>query len=168
MSKSSVSFVAGIHVTFGDRATLKGLEQWYVVGTVEQQPFYLHYLGLGATNWGSKGMPFTPTLRKRILAQFKKEVRHQDHSWLQEFSTDLFSPSSSPEQRKITAAVVEFYKTAWRDKLLDDRDEDYVVLAVPYTERAEALAAGAVWWPHKKVWAIHQKLDHGAVSKWMI
>ena len=56
---------------------------------------------------------------------------------------------------------------AWREKMLDDRDEDYIVLNVPYNERKEALDAGAKWWPHKKVWVIHKTLDIGAVARWM-
>lgn len=167
MAKSSVSFVEGIHISFGERATQRGLEQWYLVGTIEGEPFYLHYLGMGATNWAARDQ-LTPTFRKRILAQFKKEVRGQKQPWLQEFETDLFATVSSPAQSAVTKAVIEFHKTAWRDRMLDDRDEDYVVLRVPYDDREKAKAAGAVWWHNQGVWAIHKKLDNGAVAQWMI
>ena len=167
MAKSSVSFVEGIHISFGDAATRRGLEQWYLVGTVEGEPFYLHYLGMGATNWAAKGQ-LTPTLRKRILAQFKKEVRGQKQPWLQEFETDLFATGSSPVQNAVTRAVIEFHKTAWRDRMLDDRDEDYIALRVPYADKDLAQAAGAQWRADKKIWVIHKKLDSGAVAQWMI
>lgn len=167
MATSSVSFIQGIHVSFGAEAARRGLEQWYLVGYVEREPFYMHYLGMGVANWDAK-IQLTPLLRRRILARFKATVRGELFPWLTEFSTDLFSKSNTPEQQILTAACLEFHKTAWRDKMLDDRDEDYVVLNVPYADRSEALATGAKWWHHKKMWVIHKSLDSGAVARWMI
>lgn len=165
MSKSSVTFVEGIHTTFGEIATHRGLEQWHLVGRVEDQPFCLFYIGMGATNWQSP-VTLTPTLRRRILAQFKKEVRGQKHTWLQEFEIDLFH--KGPAHDALTAACLEFHKTAWRDKMLDDRDEDYIVLNVPYADREKAGAAGCKWWAHHKVWVIHKTLDQAPVAQWLV
>ncbi len=167
MSKSSVSFVEGIHISFGADATKRGLEQWYLVGRVDGQPFYLHYLGMGATNWASPEQ-LGATLRRRILARFKQEVRGQTHPWMQEFVTTLFVPASDPQQQALTAACIDFYRTAWRDRMLDDRDEDYVALQVPYAEREQAQKQGAVWRADLRTWMIHQRLLASAdVAAWL-
>ncbi len=167
MSKSSVSFVEGIHISFGADATKRGLEQWYLVGRVDGQPFYLHYLGMGATNWASPETLGT-TLRRRILARFKQEVRGQIHPWMQEFVTSLFVPASDPQQRALAAACIAFHRTAWRDRMLDDRDEDYVVLQVPYAEREQAQQQGAVWRSEQRTWVIHRRLLASAnVAAWL-
>ena len=167
MSKSSVSFVEGIHISFGPDANKRGLEQWYLVGRVDGQPFYLHYLGMGATNWAAPEQLGT-TLRRRILARFKQEVRGQTHPWMQEFSTKLFVPSNDPHQRVVASACIEFYRTAWRDRMLDDRDEDYVALQVPYADREKAQQQGAVWRADSRTWMIHQRLLASAdVAAWL-
>lgn len=167
MSKSSVSFVEGIHISFGADATKRGLEQWYLVGRVDGQPFYLHYLGMGATNWASPEQLGT-TLRRRILARFKQEVRGHAHPWLQEFETQLLAPTSDPQQRNIAAACIEFHRTSWRDRMLDDRDEDYVALQVPYDDREQAQKQGAVWRADLRTWMIHKRLLASAdVAAWL-
>lgn len=165
MSKSSVTFVEGIHTSFGAIATTRGLEQWHLVGRIDGQPFYLLYLGMGATSWQSSAQ-LTPTQRRRILSRFKLEIRGQKHPWIQEFDVSLFE--HGPANEALTAACLEFHTRAWRNNMLDDRDEDYIVLNVPYADREKALLAGCKWWSHQKVWVIHKTLDQTPVAQWLV
>lgn len=166
MAKSTVSFVEGLHISFQELALNRGLEQWYLVGYVEGQPFYLHYFGLGVTTWDAP-INLTQVLRRRILAQFKKEVRGQKQGWLRELEFGNGTSIGPALHDTLGAEATAFHTVVWRDKMLDDRDEDYIVLNVPYAQREEAQKAGAVWRGKEQVWVVHKRLDQRAVAQWI-
>lgn len=117
MTKSSVSFVEGIHITFDEEATRRGLEQWFLVGYVEGKPFFLQYWGLGVARWEADGH-LEPHLKKRILANFKKNVRNETPIWLIQYESDLFADNQKVSHNIATKATSEFYHIAWRQQML--------------------------------------------------
>lgn len=119
MKKSSVSFVEGIHITFDEEATRRGLEQWFLVGYVEGRPFFLQYWGLGVARWEAVGQ-LEQRFKKRILASFRKNVRNETPSWLMQYESDLFADSRKVSHNIAKKAISDFYHIVWRQKMLSN------------------------------------------------
>lgn len=68
---------------------------------------------------------------------------------------------------KAQAIVTTFFHEVWRDHYLNDRNEDYIALAVPFAEKDQAKALGAKWDWEGKVWQVEKQDDMTPFSRWL-
>jgi hypothetical protein len=145
---------------------------WMVVGRLATGvPFFLQYQGQGTghTQW------FGPThlgdsLRKKILDRFRVDVRtaepppaflvHQDLQALDARNLD----EGNAEALRLSQA---FFNGVWRAQYLNDRDEDWVSLNVPYAERPAAQQLGAEWHPLSRTWRVHTRQNLALFARWL-
>jgi hypothetical protein len=84
------------------------------------------------------------------------------HDFAEEDAID--SQAASARAGEITMA---FHREVWRREYLNDREEDYVALKVPFAEKDAAKAAGARWEPMQKVWRVKLRADMAAFARWL-
>lgn len=147
----------------------------WVIGRLDDgTPFNLRY-GI-ATSWDCQ-VRLGESLRKKILDGLRRQVRFADA--LPDFVIDhdltamRYDYAAYPERVDDPLWVEEdriereFRDDVWRNLYLDDRDSDYVVLSVPYVERDQAKAAGAVWNGRLRAWWVNRPADLSAFSRWL-
>ena len=120
------------------------------------------------TNWFCSAN-LGDSLRKKILGMVRTDLRRADpppsyitvHDLTGE--ADWKVASSRAEQLSMS-----FFKDAWRSCTLNDRDEDYIPLVVPFTEKDEAKALGAKWDGTAKVWKVNMQADLALFARWRL
>ena len=150
--------------------TRKDVVTWHLIGRLEEgTPFFLQYTEPGTTAW-TCAQNLGPSLRRKILAGLRTQVRNaswtafplQTHD-LRELDARDFQEGQA-ETEKISG---EFLEAVWRRQYLSIREEDFIVLAVPFAEKDEAKALGAKWDAQAKVWKVQRQLDMSAFSRWL-
>jgi hypothetical protein len=141
---------------------------WQAIGRLEDgTPFLLMYSGCGMTNWFCSAN-LGDSLRKKILGMVRTDLRRANpppsyitvHDLTGE--ADWKVASSRAEQLSMS-----FFKDAWRSGALNDRDEDYVTLAVPFVEKDEAKTLGAKWDGAAKAWKVKLQADMTPFARWL-
>ncbi|HZC25015.1 MAG TPA: DUF5710 domain-containing protein [Candidatus Binatia bacterium] len=153
---------------YGSREEHKLRHDWHIIGRLEDgPPFLLMYSGCGMTNWFCSAN-LGDSLRKKILDKVRTDLRRADtppsyitvHDLTGE--ADWQVANSRAEQLSLS-----FFKTAWRSGTLNDRDEDYISLAVPFAEKDEAKALGAKWDGQAKAWKVKLQADMTPFARWL-
>ncbi len=143
---------------------------WLVIGRLNgKTPFLLTYQGFGLTLWDSPVL-LSEGLRKKILTMFRLTCRSSSirPAWVQFHDLspeDILSGEAADEHAR--ALMLEFHRDIWRHRYLNDRDEDYVTLNVPYAEKDSAKAVGARWEPVQKVWRVKRRKDMTPFARWL-
>src|ERR1700722_15972699 len=115
---------------------LRLVDQWNVIGRLEDgTPFYLNYQG-GVTHWTCEA-DLGDSLRKKILGMLREQLRRQSDAIPAYITLHYFTEKESIESvdQKHAAILKAFFKDTWRAVYLNDRDEDYVTLTVPFVEK---------------------------------
>ena len=152
-----------------NRRSLHGAS-WMVIGRLQSgTPFLLTYHGFGVTNWDCAAR-LGEGLRRKILNLFAETCRlvAVRPPWVdfQDFSElDLTDAEAATE--RAGQLSMSFHREVWRAQYLNDRDEDYVALKVPFAEKDAAKAAGARWEPMQKVWRVKRQADMAAFARWL-
>jgi hypothetical protein len=109
-------------------------------------------------------------LRRKILNLFAETCRtvavHPPWVDFQDFST-LDATDERAASERAGQLCLTFHREVWRAEYLNDRDEDYVALKVPFAEKDQAKAAGARWEPMQKVWRVKRQADMAAFGRWL-
>lgn len=145
-------------------------DNFMVIGEViGKAPFLLSYMGIGVTSWWCNEQ-LGDSLRKKILGQFRDEVRYKDplpefigqHDLREQDQADLRSSGDR------AAEICErFIKVDWLENTLGEREEDWVTLQVPYVQKDAAKALGARWNAQEKVWQAKASDDMSAFEQWL-
>lgn len=141
---------------------------YFLIGKAGDTPFYLAYQG-GITGWWCQER-LGDSLRKKILGVLREEIRYGEampsyiveHDFRESDERDLDASS-----RAASAVERAFFNDVWRGIYLDDHDEDYVPLAVPFAEKDEAKDLGAKWDAQERVWKVKRQEDMSAFTRWM-
>lgn len=140
-----------------------------IIGRLEDgKPFLLRYAS-GITNWTSPA-DLGEALRKKILSGLRQQVRYAESLPSYLVQHDLRpTDANDPDVAARRAADIEqaFFRDVWRAQYLDDRDEDYVALAVPFAEKDAAKALGAKWDGAARVWRVKRQDNMSAFARWM-
>ena len=143
---------------------------WMVIGRLESgTPFLFHYQGSGFTSWEC-AVRLGEGQRRKILHLFAETCRTVAvrPPWVH--FHDL-SKLDLADEHQATArageACLAFHREVWRGEYLNDRDEDYVALKVPFAEKDQAKALGARWEPMQKVWRVKRQEDMAAFGRWL-
>lgn len=151
------------------RATGQGVAKrrcWLVIGRVGGQvPFLLSYQEGGATQWTcERGLG--DGLRKKILGHLRTQLRQA--SALASYASvhDLTHLGVREADEPAQQLWTQFYDQDWRAQTLNDRDEDWLELRVPFAEKDQAKAAGARWDAGKKAW-LARKVDRANFARWL-
>lgn len=140
---------------------------WQVIGLIgDGTPFLLYYSGAGFTQWHAPSHLGDP-LRRKILAGLRVEVRRADPppAWLQVHDlTALGIEEGAKAAEKLT---LEYYHDVWQAGYAPEPAPDYVLLAVPFAEKDQAKALGAVWYPEGKTWRVQRREDMSAFAAWL-
>ena len=154
-----VSFTTGIAI---DRmmprvASVQGLSpkrSWLLIGLIDyKDPFLLAYQEGGVTQWTSP-VALGDGLRKKILGRLREQVR--EAASLPGYITvhDLTHLDLREADAPAAQLWQQFFDQQWRANTLNDRDEDWLALTVPFAEKDQAKALGAKWDAGKKVWVV--------------
>ena len=143
-------------------------KDFVLIGKAGDTPFCLAYRG-GVTSWWCQER-LGDSLRKKILGVLREEIRYGEtlpayiveHDIRESDELDLNASS-----RAASDVELAFFNDVWRGVYLDDRDEDYVALAVPFAEKDEAKALGAKWDAQERVWKVKRQEDMSAFARWM-
>jgi Domain of unknown function (DUF5710) len=143
---------------------------WMAIGRLDgKAPFLLTYQGVGLTSWESPER-LNEGLRKKILGIFRETCRTPTVRpvWV-EFHDLTEAEARDPNAATERAAdlTMGFHRDIWRREYLNDRDEDYLELKVPFAEKDAAKAVGARWEPLKRVWRIKRQEDLSAFARWL-
>lgn len=141
---------------------------WWMIGRLEGgEPFLLSYADGGYTNWTCDAQ-LGSGLRKKILDGLRRDCREVDVPPAIVEVIDVCSEPAGNAMAVTEQAFLRFFNEVWRAKYLDDRDEDWVELSVPYAEKGDAAALGARWDPVRKKWLANQrKGDLSAFARWL-
>jgi hypothetical protein len=143
---------------------------WMVIGRLESgTPFLLHYHGYGVTSWDCAER-LSVGLRRKILALFAETCRTVAvrPPWVVfEDLCELDRADDRAARERAGELFLTFHREVWRGEYLNDWDEDYVVLKVPFAEKDQAKAAGARWEPAQKVWRVKRQADLSAFARWI-
>ena len=166
-----VSFETGIlihrNILAWPRADKHRLD-YFLIGKAGETPFLLSYCN-GITNWWSPER-LGESLRKKILGVLRDEVRYAEtlpayiieHDFREADDADLNKGS-----RQASAVELAFFNDIWRGQYLGETDEDFVTLAVPFAEKDEAKAIGAIWDGQERVWKVKKQEDMSEFARWM-
>jgi hypothetical protein len=144
--------------------TMRDVYEYLVIGRLEDDtPFLLQYREGGITYWDCPIRLGEP-LRRKILAKLRKEVRRAEtppaylttHDFTADATTDV-----------AFAAIEEFRHSVWRGQYLNEREEDYINLNVPFEQKNEAKALGARWDGVRRKWRIKRQVDMSAFARWL-
>lgn len=142
---------------------------YVIVGKLESgTPFKLEYNG-GVTNW-SCAEALGEGLRRKILERLRREVRFADALPVYMESHDLrliFANDVAAARDAYHGLYMSFHNEVWRAKYLNDRDEDYVVLGVPYAEKDAVKALGARFDGTLRKWKVKKQSDMAAFANWL-
>lgn len=145
-------------------------DYWYVIGNLSDgTPFFLAYELI--PSWISPKHLGEP-MRRKILKEFKARIACAPHPAFIErhdltgIADDNSDDPSSASQQAL-GLYLAFFNGAWRAETLNDRDEDYVWLDVPYAEKDEAHALGAEWRGAEKKWRVKQPDDLSPFARWL-
>lgn len=148
---------------------LKPRRDWHIIGRLEDEtPFLLVYFG-GNANWYCESY-LGDSLRKKILGRFREEVREANP--IPSFVTvhdvsDIDKTGLNNGSAAASEIAIPFFHDVWRAGYLNDRDEDYVALSVPFAEKDVAKALGAKWDGERKVWLVKRQADMSQFARWM-
>lgn len=166
----AVEMIEGLHarylVSSMTSSRLRVADHYLVIGRIGDQPFFLSY-DRGVTRWQSAA-DLDERLRRKILHVLRKELRHAPvcPGWCR--FLDLQGLPGLQAKQALGDAISSFARDRWRSAILGDRDEDYVDLAVPFAEKDQAKASGAVWSPSRKVWRVNLALyDRASFERWL-
>lgn len=145
----------------------KLVNHWHVIGRLEDgTPFYLAYQN-GVTHWTCEA-DLGDSLRKKILGMLREQLRRPNgipaYITLHDFTEE---ESIESVDQKHAAIWRDFFDGTWRRDYLNDRDEDYVTLNVPFAEKDAAKALGAKWDGAVKAWKVKKRPDMSAFSRWL-
>lgn len=146
-------------------------QDWWLVGRLEDgTPFLLIYAGGGLAQWAC-AQQLGAGLRKKILNGLREGLRQIEtlpegvvpYDFRAQDEADFNAGCAAAEQ--VTQA---FFRDIWRAQYLDDRDEDYLDLTVPFADKDAAKAVGAVWDSERRTWRINTKrVALSTVSRWL-
>lgn len=142
---------------------------WHVIGRLDDgTPFLLDY-SQAVTNWVCAAN-LGSSLRGKILSKLREELRRaatipdfivaHDLTAFDDVNIDLGAS-------KAFAIVSTFFREVWRDRYLNDRDEDYVALSVPFSEKNQAKALGAKWDGENAVWRVKKQDNMEPFARWL-
>lgn len=141
----------------------KAHDEYLLIGRLEDGvPFLLHYSGGGVTSWLSP-VTLGTSLRRKILGRLRTEVRYAATRPTYLTLLDFAEDASLGEP----VEVVQRFHETWRAEYLGERDEDYLELRVPYSEKDEAKRLGACWDPGRRTWKVRQQVDMRPFSRWL-
>lgn len=139
---------------------------WWVIGRVgTDTPFLLSYQEGGATQW-TCAAALGEGLRKKILGRVRTELRQATALPGYAVVHDLTHLGLREADAPAAQIWQQFFDQEWRANTLSDRDEDWLVLRVPFAEKDQAKAMGAKWDASKKVWLARAD-QRDAFAKWL-
>lgn len=166
---SNIKFKTGICIvrifTENDRPIIR--QSFAMIGRLENNtPFLLNYTD-GLTSWSCADSLPLP-LRRKILNTLRHQVRFTDNQPNYITYYDLQNITDFSESTKKSEEIYShFFNDVWRNTYLDDRDEDYIDLIVPFAEKDKVKALGAKWNPVKKVCTVKNQPDMTPFHQWM-
>lgn len=143
------------------------VDHYTVIGRVGQDPFLLEYQEGGLTYWNSPAN-LGDRVRRKVLSVLRKQARHAQalpawcgfHDWS--------ALDQNVSHHRLSEASSDFFERRWKDATLNDRTEDYVDLNVPFAEKDEARALGALWDPARRVWRANlARLEAKRFERWL-
>lgn len=145
-------------------------KDWTIIGRLDDGlPFMFMYRN-SITNWFCE-QQLGLSLRKKILNTFREEVRCTDGllpGYIVMHDLQMVDQVDINAGHTAAAAIEDpFYNDVWRSEYLDDRDEDYVVLSVPYAEKDEVAKLGAKFNGNIRKWWVKRADDMTAFAKWI-
>ena len=147
-SLPEVALIEGLRLSYripsvANPSELRQVEQFLVIDRAGPDSFFLAY-ARGVTRWNSPADLSEP-LRRKILHALRTQARHASSlpAWCKEVDLTGHPPSVALDE--LSRLYAQFHQDRWRAQVLGDRDEDYVDLVVPFSEKDAAKAAGAVW-----------------------
>lgn len=166
-----VALIEGLRLSYripsvANPSELRQVEQFLVIGRAGPDSFFLAY-DRGVTRWNSPADLSEP-LRRKILHALRTQARHASSlpAWCREVDLTGHPPSVALDE--LSRLYAQFHQDRWRAQVLGDRDEDYVDLVVPFSEKDAAKAAGAVWDSARRVWRANLALnDRSALQRWL-
>lgn len=142
---------------------------WHVIGLLDDgTPFLLNY-SQAVTNWVCE-VNLGNSLRKKILGKLREELRRTDTvpGYIVAHDLTAFDDENIDLGAQNAGAIVAaFFREVWRGRYLNDHDEDYVALAVPFSEKDQAKALGAKWDGGNRVWRVKKQDDMTPFSRWL-
>lgn len=142
---------------------------WHIIGRLNDgTPFLLDY-SQSVTNW-TCAVNLGDSLRKKILDKLREELRRPTTfpDYIVVHDLTAFDDENIDLGASKAAEVVKtFFRDVWRDRYLNDRDEDYIALAVPFAEKDQAKALGAKWDWENKTWRVKKQDDMTPFSRWI-
>lgn len=138
-----------------------------LIGTLGGIPFLLVYDEGGLTRWTSDA-DLTEPARRKILQVLRKTLRQATTlpAWCT--SIDLTALPEAQALEALASRQADFTRTRYREAVLGDRAQDYVDLVVPFAEKDQAKAAGAVWDPGRRVWRANMtRLPREDFARWL-
>lgn len=130
-----------------------------LLGTLKDMGVF--YLSLGPVNHWESPVHLGLPLRRKILAA-AKALLAAPPAWF-----EIRHMSEFDGEDALVTFIQRFHREVWRGEYLGDREEDYVVLAVPYAEKDEAKALGARWDPELKRWKVRREQLSEAFTRWL-
>ena len=149
---------------------VKPRDYWYVIGNLSDgTPFFLAYELI--PSWASPKHLGEP-LRRKILREFKARIESAPHlSFIQQHDLTSIPDDDSNDPRSASQLALglylAFFNGSWRAETLNDRDEDYVWLNVPFAEKDDAKRLGAEWRSVEKKWRVKQRGDMSPFARWL-
>jgi hypothetical protein len=142
---------------------------WHIIGRLDDDtPFLLEY-SQAVTNWVCSET-LGAALRRKILGKLREDIRRSqeipefivthDLTAFDDASIDLAASNAG-------VIVAAFFRDIWRERYLDDRDEDYVALSVPFAEKDAAKALGAKWDAENRIWRVRKQDDMEPFARWL-
>lgn len=105
--------------------------------------------------------------RRKILQVLRKTLRHATTlpAWCK--SIDLTALPETQAFEVLASHQSDFTRLRYREAVLGDREQDCVDLVVPFAEKDQAKAAGAVWDPDRRTWRANlSKLPSEGFARW--
>lgn len=144
-------------------------DAWCIIGRLEDgTPFLLHYCR-GVTFWDCT-QQLGEGIRRKIIRLAKEQLLQavplpafaKVHNLRPLDMSDI--QTSNQVAQDLSQA---FLKEVWRAQYLNDRDEDYLYLQVPFAEKGLAKQLGAKWDGERKQWKVKRQADMSAFAAWL-
>lgn len=142
---------------------------WHIIGRLDDGTSFLLDYNQAVTNW-TCAVNLGDSLRKKILGKLREELRRPatfpDYIVVHDL-TAFDGENVDLGASKAATIISTFFRDVWRSRYLNDRDEDYIALAVPFAEKDQAKALGAKWDGENKVWRVKKQDDMTSFNRWL-
>ena len=153
--------------TFGQ--STKDVHVLILIGLVgeTQDPFWLWYRD-GLTQWESRVRLGQP-LRRKILQLLRSTCRYVDQlpSFMEIHDLRAQDKADTELGRKANEALELAFLERFKTDYLKEIPEHFIVLEVPFSEKDQAKALGAIWDPSLRKWKVLEEHYTQEFARWL-